>query len=140
MTEKPKVFIVDRLLAMLERLSPEDRDTVNEAIAEILSATGTSQTPQREIFDRLRAAQVDVRAEVRLPTRSPRSRSGYFRADLAVYNRGRIVALCECKAWKRPLSGRQLEHYETSGYPYIVAGKDTVDHACQWLIALARVG
>lgn len=78
---------------------------------------------------------VPFRKEVSLRSRSPVSRSGLFRADIAVFKGDRPVALCECKARKRALRGRQRDHYEGSGLPYIIAGRENVDEAVDWLVA-----
>src|SRR5688572_15049525 len=79
--------------------------TMQNAIA-VLSPS-RARTPQAEIAARLLESGVAFRTEVRLPSKSPRSRSGFFRADIAVFHGGRAVALCECKARKRELRGRQ---------------------------------
>lgn len=88
---------------------------------------------QFDLYDALLDRGVDVRVEVRLPAASPRSRSGFFYADLAVYYRGELRAVAECKAWKRELRGRQRENYEGCGVPYIVAGNDNFTEALIWL-------
>lgn len=126
--------LIARLEAMLPRLTADDRATAQEAIA---SLTITERTPQKKLHIALLALGVDADTEVTLPARSRLSKSGTFRADLAVRRHGRIVALCECKAWAvgRVLAGRQHENYEASGYPYIVAGHDNLDQALAWLVA-----
>jgi len=89
---------------------------------------------QFKLFARLVNAGVDVRAERELPATSPRSKSGRFYADLAVFRDGKIVALCECKSRGRPLKGkRQKQNYEECGYPFIVAGADNIEEAFGWL-------
>jgi hypothetical protein len=88
---------------------------------------------QFDLYAALQERGIDVREEVRLPACSPRSRSGHFVVDLAVYYRGTLVAVCECKAWKRALTGRQLENYEGCGVPYIVAGSDNFTESLMWL-------
>lgn len=96
--------------------------------------------PQFALYGALLERGVDVRVEVRLPATSPKSRSGFFFADLAVYWKNELRALCECKAWKRDLRGRQLANYEGAGVPYIVAGTDNFTEALMWLDAFGTGG
>lgn len=93
----------------------------------------TDRDPQFELYTRLRDAGVEVVPEYRLPASSLISRSGHFFADLAVFRKGVLVALCECKRSKRDLVGRQRENYEGANIPYIVAGYDNMDEAFAWL-------
>jgi hypothetical protein len=130
-------LIIVRLEKMLSRLSGEDKQTIIGAIDALGAATGQHQTPQRELYEALFQGGVEVRTEVRLPSKA-HARGGWFRADIAVYRAGAIVALCECKSWARELSGRQRRAYDACGYPYIVAGKDNVPEALAWLMAKAR--
>jgi hypothetical protein len=110
-----------------------------EAAADLIQAGRREHTPQRAILEALDALGIECDSELTLPSTSPRSKSGCFRADIGIY-RGdnELVALCECKSWKRELTGRQKEHYDGSGLPYIVAGKDSVDEAVGWLAKMAR--
>jgi hypothetical protein len=103
-----------------------------------VSAKG--RAPQFDLYQALQERGVHVETEVRLPACSSRSRSGHFFADLAVYRNGEIVALAECKAWKRDLRGRQLENYEGCGVPYIVAGNDNFTESLFWLLEQASGG
>jgi hypothetical protein len=114
--------------------------TIETAIRVLETSTsqGRARTPQLEIATELRQRGIEVKTEVRLRSLSPKSRSGLFRADIAVYRRGQIVALCECKATRRELRGRQREHYDGAGVPYIVAGGDDIDEAVAWLCARAE--
>lgn len=93
----------------------------------------TGRDPQFELYSRLRDAGVEVVAEYKLPAVSDRSKSGHFFADLAVFRKGHLVALCECKHLTRELGGRQRENYEGANVPYIVAGHDNLELAFQWL-------
>lgn len=79
-------------------------------------------------------------AEIRLPASSPRSRSGFFFADLGVYRGARLIALCECKGRHRELTGRQRANYDGCGIPYIVAGNDTLEAAADWLTRQVDTG
>jgi hypothetical protein len=92
-----------------------------------------ARTPQAELYHRLRERGVRCAVEVHLPAVSARSRSGRFRADLAVYKGSALAALAECKASTRRLAGRQRENYDGAGVPYIVAGYDNLDEAARWL-------
>lgn len=96
--------------------------------------------PQFDLYHALLERDVRVETEVRLPAVSAKSRSGHFFADLAVYHGNQMVALCECKSKKRALRGRQLENYEGSGLPYIVAGNDNFTEALMWLAEQAAKG
>jgi hypothetical protein len=96
--------------------------------------------PQFDLYAALQERGVDVRIEVRLPASSPRSRSGMFNVDLAVYRNGELAAVCECKSSKRELGGRQRENYEGCGVPYIVAGNDNFTEALMWLVEQAEKG
>lgn len=91
------------------------------------------RAPQFDLYNALLDRGVDVRVELRLPASSPRSRSGHFYADLAVFYQGTLMALAECKASKRELRGRQRENYEGAGVPYIVTGNDNFTEALMWL-------
>jgi hypothetical protein len=93
------------------------------------------RTPHFEIFTALTRMGIECEAEYTLPATSPLSRSGYFRADLAVLVDGRPVALCECKTLARQLKPgtRQRQNYDGAGLPYIVAGYNNVDKAIKWL-------
>jgi hypothetical protein len=112
--------------------------TIETAIRVLAVSQGPARTPQLEIATQLRQRGIEVKTEVRLRSISPKSRSGLFRADIAVYRRGQLVALCECKAARRELHGRQREHYDGAGVPYIVAGRESVDEAVAWLCARAE--
>lgn len=126
--------LIAQLEGLLFRVAVEDRQIVRNAIDAL---TITERTPQKQLHAALVALGVDAEMEVTLPARSAMSKSGTFRADIAVRRDGQIVALAECKAWGggRVLAGRQHENYETSGYPYIVAGHDNLDAALAWLVA-----
>lgn len=71
--------------------------------------------------------------EHKLPATSPRSKSGFFYADVAVFIGKRPIALVECKQRARDLRGRQRENYDGSGLPYRVAGMDNVLDVADWL-------
>lgn len=113
-------------------LLPDDHAFVSEAYTAI-----AGKTPQRDIVERLVSLGVDARTEVTLPSASPRSRSGTFRADIAVFVDGKIVALCECKSTPRELTGRQREHYAGSGLPWFVAGWSNLEAAVRELAKAA---
>ena len=103
-----------------------------------MSAHG--RLPQFDLYAALQERGIDARTEVRLPASSARSRSGHFFVDLAVYRAGELAAVCECKASKRALRGRQLENYESCGVPYVVAGNDNFTEALMWLVEMATKG
>lgn len=74
---------------------------------------------QAELYHQLRLRNVQVEVEYRLKASDPRSRQGWFAADLAVLAANVLTAIVEAKPYPGgPAAGtRQRENYRHAGVP-----------------------